>query len=154
MQTVRVVTPSIERIVAADAIHLLRASSLPVDDLATSAVTLFAHRSGGAIAAVVGLQRCGSFGLLRSLAVDPTFRSTGLGTTLCDHACLIAAGEGIATIYLLTTDAADFFAARGFTVVERADVPAPIRATSQFSSLCPSSAHVMVRQLQGATHAR
>lgn len=50
---------------------------------------------------------------------------------------------GARTAYLLTTTAADFFAARGYERVTRADVPLEIAGTSEFETLCPESTVAM-----------
>ena len=47
----------------------------------------------------------------------------------------------------LTTTAADYFARLGFVRIDRDAAPPAIRATAQFASLCPASAHVMRREL-------
>ncbi len=49
---------------------------------------------------------------------------------------------------LLVPAAADFFAARGYTVVPRAEVPAAIQSTAQFSGLCPASSVFMAKFLR------
>lgn len=54
---------------------------------------------------------------------------------------------GVETLYLLTTTAAGFFADRGYERVDRSVVPAPVRGTTQFSTLCPESATVMRKGL-------
>ncbi|WP_228434553.1 hypothetical protein [Natrarchaeobaculum aegyptiacum] len=48
-------------------------------------------------------------------------------------------------LYLLTTTAVDFFAARGYDEIDRADAPDAIRNTTEFADLCPSSATCMRR---------
>lgn len=59
-----------------------------------------------------------------------------------------AAAQGIETLYLLTTTAAQFFARRGYEVVARSDAPNVIAATSQFSKLCPASSAFMRKVLR------
>jgi len=61
---------------------------------------------------------------------------------------------GAEAVWLLTTTAADYFAAFGFVPVERAAVPEPIRESAEFASLCPASAAVMRMQINGARSAR
>lgn len=123
---------------------LLVANGLPIDDLEDPANELFGAFDADALIGIVGLQRCGDLGLLRSLAVDPSRRAHGVGRALCDRVLEDARERGYAEIYLLTTGAADYFARLGFVDVERADVPPEIRATAQFSTLCPATARVMV----------
>lgn len=96
---------------------------------------------------VVGLEIYGSEALLRSLAVDESARGHGCGTALVAAAERYARGRGVRRVYLLTTTAAKFFEGLGYTAAAREEAPAPIRATSEFRSLCPSSSAFMVKDL-------
>jgi amino-acid N-acetyltransferase len=89
----------------------------------------------------------GGPGLLRSVVIDPARRGEGLGAALCGALAARAADDGVETLYLLTTDAAEFFADLGFERVERAAVPPAVRDTAQFAELCPASATVMRRSV-------
>jgi hypothetical protein len=64
---------------------------------------------------------------------------------MVSHARLL----GVERLYLLTTDAEEYFATLGFKPIERSEAPAPIQATSQFRSLCPKSAVCMARDISG-----
>lgn len=64
---------------------------------------------------------------------------------------LVLAAEALSaelqcSIHLLTTTAADFFESRGFRRISKEQAPLEIRATREFSSLCPSTAVLMVKQ--------
>lgn len=96
--------------------------------------------------AVIGLERLEDCALLRSLAVQPAERGRGLGQILVAHVEHVARQDGIPSLYLLTTDAAAYFARIGYRQVAREDVPAAVRAHVQFRSLCPASATVLVRR--------
>lgn len=123
---------------------LLEASALPTDDLDDPGLELLgAFDEEGALAGVIGLQPAGRTALLRSLAVAPDRRGAGIAALLCDHVVERARQRGHDELYLLTTSAAGYFERRGFAKLERAQAPDEIRATSQFSSLCPASAVVM-----------
>jgi len=125
---------------------LLRAGGLPVDDLGDPGRVFFRLRAAdGAVAGYVGLELHGREALLRSLVVDPRSRGKGHGTRLVEQAARRAAGLGIRDLYLLTTTAEDFFAARGFARIDRSAVPQSIAASREFASLCPASATVMRR---------
>jgi amino-acid N-acetyltransferase len=54
---------------------------------------------------------------------------------------------GIGRLYLLTTTAADFFAALGYERVDRGEVPEAVRGSAEFSDLCPDTAVAMRRRL-------
>jgi amino-acid N-acetyltransferase len=96
---------------------------------------------------VVGVEVYGSVGMLRSLAVVPAHRSTGLGTALASDAETWAAEHGVGALYLLTTTAAQFFARRGYVMIPRSEAPQAIAATAQFSDLCPASSTFMRKVL-------
>ena len=66
-------------------------------------------------------------------------------------AAIWAEQAGLEAVYLLTTTAAGYFPKLGFVPVERAAVPEEIRASGEFSSVCPSSAVVMHRALSRST---
>lgn len=69
------------------------------------------------------------------------------GTALCDRLEDRASADGVETLYLLTTTAAEFFADRGYVAVERSGAPDAIRGTTEFADLCPSSATCMAKSL-------
>lgn len=130
-----------------DILGLLEGSHLPTVDIAAAKPVFLGVKDGGLLG-VVGVERLGRFGLLRSLAVREAARGRGLGTELAEAAETWAVGQGIEELYLLTTTAERFFAARHYTVQAREQVPAAIRATTEFSSACPASATVMRRPLK------
>ena len=125
---------------------LLSTAALPTEDLTEDSLQLFlVARDCEKVVGAVGLERHGDFVLLRSLIAAPAFRSRGLGIQLAQAAEARAQEFGLSHIYLLTTTAVAFFAALGFRPVARSDVPAPIHATTEFVSLCPATANVMVK---------
>ncbi|MGE3297944.1 MAG: arsenic resistance N-acetyltransferase ArsN2 [Porticoccaceae bacterium] len=130
----------------------LTEAQLSVADLANSrSLKLLGIRDGGRLVGVVGVEVYGSVGLLRSLAVEPNRRHSGLGGSLVSNAEAWAAKQGVKTLYLLTTTAAPFFAGRGYEAVPRTEAPAAIAATAQFSDLCPASSTFM-RKVLAANH--
>ncbi len=104
---------------------------------------------GPEVVGVCGVEKHGPYGLLRSLAVSSPQRGTGIGRILVENRIKWAADEGLRALYLLTTDAEGYFERFGFVRIERAEAPAEIKASSEFSSLCPESAAVMVLPLSG-----
>jgi amino-acid N-acetyltransferase len=121
---------------------LLAAQRLPTDDLHDPTITLVGAFVNDALVGVVGLQACDDVALLRSLAVDPAHRDRGIAAALCERLFVLSSDK---ELYLLTESADAYFARLGFEPIDRATVPAAIRATAQFSALCPSSARVMRR---------
>ena len=128
--------------------ELLAECGLPTSDLAPGSIEAFLgcgdpSRPGG----VVGLEVHGRYGLLRSLAVAEGARGAGCGKALVSGLEARARQRGLESLYLLTETAEPFFAALGYRRVQRGDVPQPIRATSEFASICPDSAAVMRKDL-------
>lgn len=125
---------------------LLAASELPTDDLDDAAISLVGAFDGDAIIGVVGLQSCGPHGLLRSLAVVPERRRDGVARLLCERVFEMVRARSLQSLWLLTTSAKHYFTRHAFEAVPREHAPDEIRASAQFASLCPSSAHVMRRR--------
>jgi amino-acid N-acetyltransferase len=127
---------------------LLAASGLPTEDITAAAHPEFLiMRSNGHLGGVIGLERFGPTGLLRSLAVRPEHRRAGFGIALTRALEEHAARSGVLTLYLLTQTAQAFFSHRGYRAIERDQAPDEIRSNPQFRSLCPASAVLMRRDL-------
>lgn len=136
----------------AQLVQLLSACNLPTSDIgASDSLQLFGAYAGAELIGTVGLEVYAPAALLRSLAVLPAQRSSGLGRMLVEYAERQAVAQGIGELYLLTTTAAPFFVKQGYTISEREAAPAAIMATAQFSSLCPSSSAFMHKRLTGLT---
>lgn len=85
--------------------------------------------------------------LLRSVAVHPDWRGTGLGRALVMRALQSARDAGARDAYLLTTTAEGWFPRFGFTPIAREAVPPGVRESVEFREACPASAAVMHRAL-------
>jgi amino-acid N-acetyltransferase len=119
-----------------------------VADLAASAPMFWVAAIEGQIEGLVGLERHGDAGLLRSLAVAFSGRGHGLGTRLVDHVEREAVALGIEELVLLTETAADFFAGLGYRTAGRDAVPQAIRDSAEFRALCPASATCMCKAIR------
>ncbi len=126
-------------------LELLEECRLPTDDVPAIVGSFFTAQADAIVVGVVALERFAKVGLLRSLAVPPRFRKHGIGLQLCDHVIDTARAQGLADVYLLTTDADGYFNHLGFHLVDRTGAPEAIRATRQFRELCPDSAKLMHR---------
>lgn len=128
---------------------LLKANALPFEDLTPEHLHDFIVLSQTSrVLGAIGMEREGKKALVRSLAVEPSMHSRGLGGRLLELIESRARDEGVEDLYLLTTSATGFFSLYGYERIERSDVPETLQAKPQFSSLCPSSAvplfkHVM-----------
>ena len=131
-----------------EASELLANNDLPNDDVTQQLLENFLGlKQASVLIAMGGLEPLGDLGLLRSVVVRNEFRGQGIATRLVNKIETNAAATGVNCLYLLTTDAADYFAKLGYTIVERKDVPISVRNTSQFSELCPDTASVMRKYL-------
>jgi len=106
--------------------------------------------SDGTLIGVAGIERYADGVLLRSVAVDPGWRSSGLGRALVEGVLGRAACAGNRDAYLLTTTAERYFPRLGFTVVSRATVPLSVQQSVEFRQACPASAVVMHRSIAPA----
>lgn len=126
---------------------LLTDNALPVADLDSAAIDFLVAVEGDDVLGLVGLERYADVGLLRSLAVRTDRRGTGLGDALVRALEGAARTHGLTQLVLLTQTAAPFFAARGYTVIDRGAAPAAVQRSAEFASLCPASAICMAKPL-------
>ena len=123
---------------------LLERSGLPQEGLADHLATTLVARSGDEVVGSAALEIYGAAALLRSVAVDSMLRGERLGQRLTRAALDLARQRGVATVYLLTETAGDFFARFGFRAIDRSAVDAAVQQSVEFTSACPASAQVLV----------
>lgn len=126
---------------------LLESYELPASDFQNHIDNFVVAERNGAIVGVGGFEMCENFGLLRSFAVVPGEKGRGIADQIFNLVKAKAIDSGINQFYLLTTTAEKYFNRFGFTICSRDNVPSSIKATKQFSELCPCSAVVMVLNL-------
>ena len=132
----------------AEAASVLTACGLPSDDIEPDFVRHFAvAREGGVPVGLAGVQLLGDTALLRSVAVLPSHRAAGLGGRLVRAAEQHACNAGVREMFLLTNNAQQFFAGRGYLEVPRCNTPVAVQATKQFGSTCCGAATVMRKEL-------
>jgi N-acetylglutamate synthase-like GNAT family acetyltransferase len=121
--------------------RLLDAAGLPqaglVDQFGPAYVVA---ESAAQVVGVAGLEVHGRHGLLRSVAVDPAWRGTGLGRRLVGDRLEAARTARLESVCLLTTTARAYFVALGFAERGRTEAPEAIRSSTEFASACPSEA--------------
>src|SRR5829696_5769279 len=122
---------------------LLAASSLPLAGAAESLADFVVASRGGVIVGCAGVERYGTSGLLRSVAVAESERGRGTGAKLVERCIEGAFASGISTLVLLTTTAAAYFQRFGFETIARDAVPDPVKSSVEFREACPASATVM-----------
>ncbi|WP_419700484.1 arsenic resistance N-acetyltransferase ArsN2 [Mucilaginibacter sp. NFX135] len=129
-------------------IALLESQKLPVNDLPDNLDDFLVAIQNQKIVGVAGLEVYGNFGLLRSLAVHPEFRNSGIAQQLLQRITEESRSKGLVALYLLTETAADYFDRKGFLRITRDEVPPVVQQSSEFSHVCPVSAIVMKKILK------
>jgi amino-acid N-acetyltransferase len=141
---------SIVRLQSADLAQLedlLCLHNLPTQDCAAQAQNFYGIFDGDELIAAGGLEPAADYALLRSIVVKEEFRASGLARSISEYLISLAEAEGRRAVYLLTETAGPYFQKLGFTPLSRAEVPAAIARTRQFSALCPDSASCLVMLL-------
>jgi amino-acid N-acetyltransferase len=104
--------------------------------------------SDGKLVGVVGLELYGESALLRSAAVEESWRGSGVGRVLVERALDVARERGIEDVFLLTTTAENYFPRFGFSCVSRDSVTPGVKSSLEFREACPASATVMRKSLR------
>lgn len=128
---------------------ILSAAALPTTDLGEPHRIFLRFDRNGTVG-FAGIEGTGADRLLRSVVVAPAARGASVGRDIVAATEREAATLSTRRLHLLTESAAPFFAGVGYAATERADAPASIAATEQFSSLCPASATYMVKTIGDA----
>lgn len=125
--------------------NLLERNRLPTSDLATSRPAFVVASDGGRIIGTGAIELFGGAALVRSVAVEAQSRGLGVGGLLVLELEQHARNAGVNELVLLTETAADFFAHRGYRIIDRNTAPRAIQETAEFRSLCPASAVCMAK---------
>jgi N-acetylglutamate synthase-like GNAT family acetyltransferase len=125
----------------------LAGAALPTHDIDTAPTRFWRFRDARGDIGFAGLEMCGSDALLRSVVVVAEHRGRGHGRAIVAWMLDQAARLGVRQVFLLTTTAVDFFAAADFIRINRDSAPTAIRATREFTTLCPTAAVCMMKTL-------
>jgi len=142
--------PSLRSATAADEsriLDLLQRSGLPTSDLQGARPEFIVAQRAGRIIGIGALERFGTAALLRSLAVEPAWRSTGVGRLIVAELERRARAAGTGELVLLTLTASAFFERLGYQSKPREQVAPAVRESAEFRSLCPMSAACMAKDL-------
>ncbi len=121
---------------------LLLERGLPLDGLEEHLHRFWVADGEGTVLGTGGLEVHGRLGLLRSLAVQPESEGTGIGSRLTWQLLEEAVEQGLREVFLLTTNASDYFPRFGFVRLKRREVPAEIQSSALFKA-CPGEAVAM-----------
>ena len=129
-------------------IALLQTEKLPVDDLPATLDNFFIALYDGKVIGAIGMELYRPYALLRSMIVSREHRNKNIAAALIEQLEHNCETQQIKTIYLLTETAADYFARKGYRKITREEVPDAVKASSEFSHVCPVSAIVMKKELK------
>ena len=109
--------------------------------------TVVRREGSGPVDATACVEDLDGQGLLRSVAVRPAVRRSGLATLAVVAAARLARDRGIRRLSLFTETAAGFFSKLGFLLEDRERLPGPVRESAQAAGECALSAVAMVADL-------
>lgn len=139
-------TQDTRQAIADDAVavaDLLADCHLPQDGFMEHLHHFLVTEMEGRLIAVAGLEYYHPAALLRSVAVYPQSRASGLAQELVRQLLDLAYAQGIRQVFLLTMTAEEFFPRFGFQTVEREHVPQAMLSSAEFQGACPTSARLM-----------
>ncbi len=145
---------------------LLDAAKLPLAGVPEHFHQFLVADAETSIVGCAGLECYGNAALLRSVAVTPQLRGTGLGRNLTEATIKLARELGVRRLVLLTETASDFFARFGFAAAARKSLPPELGKSEELRGACPETAvamlleldrlssplHVIVRDIQPGDH--
>lgn len=126
---------------------LLASCQLPHGDLDLSRGMFVGLYKGEELIGCGGVELHGQNGLLRSVALQASARGKHLGRQIIQHLEDRARKKGLASLYLLTETAGEFFDHHHYQAVARDKVPDAIKESTEFAHVCRSTAVAMVKHL-------
>src|SRR3954452_24127394 len=123
--------------------QLLIANGLPTAGVDDHWRTFVVARDGERMVGCGGAEAYQFAALIRSIAVDPEYRSLGLGRRIVRQLLDRLASRGLREFYLLTTTAEDYFRKRGFKTIDRDEVHPQLLSSREFKDACPTTAICM-----------
>jgi amino-acid N-acetyltransferase len=124
---------------------LLEEAGLTRAGLGDPQCALWVAVAGADLVGVIGLERYGRVGLVRSVATRAGWRGRGVAQALCREVIATAEAGGASTLYLLTETAEAYFRRLGFTTIPRAAADPLLAGSAEFQSGHCASAVLMVR---------
>ena len=100
-------------------------------------------KDDGRLVACSGAEAYQFAALIRSVAVEPEYRSSGLGRRMVREIIDRLASRGLREFYLLTTNAEPYFRKRGFKPIDRDEIHPQLLASAELQGACPDTAVCM-----------
>jgi amino-acid N-acetyltransferase len=122
-----------------DVLILLEEVNLPREGVAESFQDFFVIRKDGKIRGCIGIEIYGDVGLMRSVAIHPSFQGQGYGGKLVETLENYARDKKLVKIYLLTDTAEKFFIKLNYNVISRDRANPKIKQSVEYTTLCTSS---------------
>jgi amino-acid N-acetyltransferase len=122
---------------------LLLENGLPTVGVDENWKTFLVAHDGHAMIACGGAEAYQFAALIRSIAVDPAYRSRGIGRKIVRQLLDRLASRGLREFYLLTTTAEAYFKKRGFKTIDRDEVHPQLLSSSELQGACPDTAVCM-----------
>ncbi len=129
-----------------EVLTLLKLVNLPVEGVKEHFNDFFVVKKEKTIVGCVGMEIYENVGLLRSVAIHPSFQGKRIGQKMVIKMEAYSLEKRIQTIYLLTDTAENFFLKLGYKIIPREDTDQRIKQSIEFKTLCPSSP-VLVKDL-------
>ncbi len=126
---------------------LLTEAGLPLEGAAAAFATGVVASDGDRLVGCAAIEPYDKIALLRSVAVVPDQRETGVGTSLVHAIEDLARDRGATTLILLTETAEPWFSRLGYAPIDRSTVPTDVARSIEFESACSTSAVAMQRTL-------
>ena len=126
----------------------LESAGLPYKDLNVNDHLLIGYYDGDHLVGTGGLEIYGDYGLLRSVSIHENSRGKNLGTKIALHLIDKARASELKGLYLLTETAQGFFEKLGFISIHRDDAEKVVKASAEFTHVCPSTAVCMYLDLK------
>lgn len=128
---------------------LLEDAGLPTAGIeANLAHFLVAEDNDKDVIGVIGMERSGHNGLLRSLTVCPKFQKQGIARDLVSKAISTAKSSGIEVLFLLTETATKYLSRFGFIQIGRSEISETLLNNSALNSACPCCSTCMKLELK------
>ncbi|MFX1514656.1 MAG: GNAT family N-acetyltransferase [Promethearchaeota archaeon] len=123
---------------------LLKTVDLPKEGVTEHFHTFFVARDGDLIVGCIGIEIYSappdpSIGLLRSVAVHPSFQGKGIGHQLVEKIHEFSNQEDLKEVYLLTETAEHYFPKFGYVIIPREEADPKIKQSVEFTTLCIDS---------------